>query len=211
MMIDSLTEAAPGVFLGIDVIDEASNVELVSYLDGVPEVPYEGFDRTSSFAFTRPVFDGTSLRGRAEACAGDPVWLDRTMPGTRIPAPLEELRHALNAHLPNALAAVSRVTERWRPLTSVYVDRYDSHGHFVAHTDRSIYGPFIVGVTVGDGFGDLIFEDGTGEVHPVRLTSCSMYLMGPPLRYDPWQHRFQLLAGTRYAITFRSAADHPNR
>jgi hypothetical protein len=92
------------------------------------------------------------------------------------------------------------------PLTSVYVDRYDTGGRFVPHTDREIYGPVVVGVSLGNGWGTLSFADGRetevgAEVHP-----RSVYLMAEPLRFAPWTHRFELSEGRRWAVTYRSGA-----
>jgi len=203
------TQGAVQVAPGLHVVDEFLGRDLetraLEFLDAVPSVRMEDSDRRNRFEFTRPIFDGEPLRGREEACAGSPVWLREATTGVQIPRVIDEIRALVNSHLSLALTTMCPEFQ-WSTLTSVYVDRYDPNGRFVAHTDRAIYGPIIVGVSVGPGVGTLTFENGLEGCHSARLTPRSMYVMSPPLRDDPWVHSFQLEVGRRYAISFRSPA-----
>lgn len=177
--------------------------EVLAYLAEVPEVPAEVLDRTQRFAFTRPLADGAPIVGRAEACAGDPIWADGPRTGVTMPSALESLRDQITC-------VVSDTFRDHRfdvpPLTSVYVDRYDEGGHFVPHTDREIYGPVVVGASLGNGWGTLTFADGEGAQVSADLFAQSVYLMAPPLRLAPWTHSFKLHQGQRWAVTYRSVA-----
>lgn len=194
---------APGLVMLHEAVPMGLEAAVLAFLAEVPEAPVEELDRTQQFAFTRPLVDGSPIAGRAEACAGDPIWVDGPSTGVPIPPALTSLRNML-------AETVTDTFDQHRtdmpPMTSVYIDRYDKGGRFVAHTDREIYGPVVAGVSLGDGWGTLTFADGDGAEVRAELRSRSVYLMTEPLRFPPWTHRFELRSGRRWAVTYRSGA-----
>lgn len=199
---------APGLVMLHEAVPMALEAAVLAFLAEVPEVPVEELDRTQQFAFTRPLDDGSPIAGRAEACAGDPIWVDGPSTGVSMPPALTSLRDLL-------AETVTDTFDEHRtdmpPMTSVYIDRYDEGGRFVAHTDREIYGPVVAGVSLGDGWGTLTFANRNGDVVRTELHSRSVYLMGEPLRFPPWTHRFDLHEGRRWAVTYRSGATEGTR
>ncbi len=185
----------------------AEDQALAEFLCSVPLQP-EGRVRSGQFAFRRLHIDGHDVVGRLEAAAGEPIWRDgRIGKGAAIPAPLAALRDGI-------VAAIDR--EGWwslleaqpQAMTSVYVDRYEAGGSFVAHTDRDFYGPVVAGVSVGPGEARISFTCTGAPAKRVLLPPRSLYLFAGRLRHPPWQHSIDDVTGLRFGVTFRSADRH---
>lgn len=175
-----------------DAVDENTNSLLCAWLDTIPVLDWITPGSARGFTFVEPRSDGQRVVGRAEACAGDPVWIDNhASPGPAVPPQLGPLLRLVNA--------IAQET-----FTSIYVDRYPPGGRFVAHTDRSCYGAVIAGVSLGTGTSSIKFTDGDDELL-VKLEARSLYRFSGPLRFEPWTHSVDQVTGSRYGVTFRSA------
>lgn len=191
-----------------DFLELESSDDLTAFLDGVPRVEQGAHDGTRQFAFTRPRVDGTTVTGRYEAAAGNPVWTGSVgAPGVAIPAPLVALAKTVSGRL--------RADRGGEPLfsdhvalrfTSVYVDRYETGGAFVAHADRPCYGPVVAGVSVGTGACRLTFRLDGEAVYRRTLAPGSLYAFTGILREPPCTHEVDSVTGLRYGVTFRTAA-----
>jgi len=179
---------------------------LLGWLDATPLV--EGAPLLAqSFCFSPPVIAGQQVAGRAEARCGTPVW-DGTGPAAGPPIP-EELTTVLdlaNTQLESIEQLWSAAGEAPRPLTSIYVDRYPTGGHFVPHVDRAIYGPVIAGLSVGPGSCRLRFLRGGLVLREQVLAPRSLYAFTGALRWAPVEHEVVEVRDLRYGITMRAGA-----
>lgn len=183
------------------------NDDLVSFLDQVPRNAAETNSYTE-FSFIRPVYDGSPIDSREEACAGSPVADAEGRPafGAQLPGPLLELSRKVTTTLFEA-GLDPTVGADELTFTSVYADRYPPGGFFVPHTDRQWYGPLVAGVSAGGGSCSLTFSSGDGgESFTVRLAPGSMYAFYGAVRRPPWVHAIHEVTGVRYGVTFRTAA-----
>ena len=89
--------------------------------------------------------------------------------------------------------------------SSIYVDLYEEGGSFVPHTDRPIYGPYVLGMSFGVGSCEIVFSSADSE-YRLTLPPRSVYCFGPPLRNEPWVHEVVGVTGRRFGVTFRTEA-----
>jgi hypothetical protein len=189
-----------------DFITSSDHAALVDFLGTVPVMASEDRDIRQQFAFTSLVFDGVVVTGRLEAAAGWPVWMDaRPGRGVDMPAPLSDLASRISEDLVSTRALWLAARCPSTPFSSVYVDRYPPGGSFVAHTDRSCYGPVIAGVSLGKGTCQLSFDLPDGTVFAQRLSPGSLYAFTGSLRYPPCAHRVDHVSALRFGVTFRFA------
>lgn len=184
---------------------------LLQFLDTVPERNDDEVDATSEFAFIRhPTESGG--RGRAEAAAGEPIWLGTDWGrGVDIPSELLFLQHrvgeiATDLDFRGLLGFTPNLS-----FTSTYVDRYLPGRGFFRHTDGDRYGAVIAGVSIGPGSAVFALwaddhDDSSPEVE-LTVEPNSIYFLCGPIRHSPWQHAIREVTDLRYGITWRTVPE----
>jgi len=206
------SEALKHFFILPGAITHDENEALDRYLSSLPILSEGEVDRKQQFAFARPVYDGVEVTARAEAAAGDPIWVgERFVRGVSVPVQLMEALGRANRAVSEIPYAEVGVDPPEAPLSSVYVDWYELGSFFVPHTDRVGYGPVVAGLSVGKGVITMRWSDG-GVVHDVVIEPRSLYLFCGPIRYEPWTHSVIEVTDRRFGITMRSrGAGHSQR
>ncbi|MGH9124718.1 MAG: alpha-ketoglutarate-dependent dioxygenase AlkB [Acidimicrobiales bacterium] len=188
-----------------DFLPAGQHAELLAFLQAVPRVTPEARAAATSFVLAPPVADGTTVAGRLEGAAGQPVWTGvRPGVGVAIPPLLARLATMVNRSLGEA-NLWARAGEPPAPFSSVYVDRYPRSGTFMAHTDRDCYGAVVVGVSIGPGSCTMHFEI-EGQAIAFALHPGSLYVFAGSLRRPPYTHRVDSVSDERFGVTFRSTA-----
>ena len=183
---------------------------LLQFLDAVPE-RHDGTDAISEFVFVGHPSESGGL-GRAEAAAGQPIWLGADWGrGVDIPPELLFLQErvselATDIDFGELLGFTPNLS-----FTSTYVDRYLPGGGFFRHTDGDRYGEVIAGVSIGPGSASLAFwsDEHHGSSPEVEFTAepNSIYFFCGPIRHSPWQHAVRGVTDLRYGITWRTAPE----
>lgn len=212
MLSDARLAPVPGLAhlrLAESAVPKRSAEHLVELLEGLPVVAADAWDPRRALALHHPVHGGGPIP-RAEAAAGVPVaWQGSAAVGAPMPPLLAQLAAAAGDLCRRGLADLA-LNDRDLELTSVYVDRHRPGGQFPAHTDRDIYGPLVVCVSLGRGTAHLRYASGPDEVH-VRVPPGSVYALCGPARHAPWTHEVVTTSDHRWAITFRTAAPDDTR
>lgn len=203
-------DSAPFFVYQLNAVPADEAQDLVEFLATVPERDEGETDASSEFFFQRhPGRDGDA--GRAEAAAGDPIWLGTDWGrGVDIPpAPLF-------LHDRVGLKAKEVGFERllgFTPnlsFTSTYVDRYLPGGGFFPHTDGDRYGEVIAGASIGPGSASFALWSGDDDhASPeVEFTVApnSIYFLCGPIRRSPWRHAIRQVTDLRYGITWRTTS-----
>ena len=148
-------DSAPFFFYRRNAVTADEARVLLEFLDTVPERNDGEADAIPEFVFVRHSIE-EGHPGRAEAAAGDPIWLGTDWGrGVDIPSELVFLRErvgdaARDIDFGGLLGFSPNLS-----FTSTYVDRYLPGGGFFPHTDGDRYGAVIAGVSVGPGSAKL--------------------------------------------------------
>lgn len=190
-------------------LDSDRQAELERFLDAVPEVAPGHQEPAVAFTFTSPVVEGhVVVADRREAAAGWPVWSGSgPAVGVELPGPLKDLAREVGQCLTPLLPNLAGVLPDDLAFSSVYVDRYDAGGAFVAHTDRHCYGPVVAGVSIGPGECRITFRERAEVVFQQHLAPGSLYAFAGRLRRSPCTHEIGDVDGRRYGLTLRTSAE----
>ena len=203
-------DEAPFFYYGSDIISDIESRALLDFFNTVPTGPVDRCDATQEFAFVTHTGTRSAPGDRAEAAAGDPIWLgDDWGAGVSLPDLVARLRDRVGE-----LAASLPFEDQlgWLPqvdFTSVYVDRYFSGGRFFPHTDgEDAYGPVIAGASIGPGHAMFrlwgnVEVDRTPDAE-FLLEPNSVYMFFGPIRNKPWLHAISDVTDLRYGITMRT-------
>jgi hypothetical protein len=205
------SDTAPFLLYGRNFLSAEEAQGLVEFLASVPERRIEETDPASEFVFVE-YQERSGGPSRAEAAAGDPVWLGTDWgQGVAISPELRFLQRRVgdlagDCDLGRLLGFIPSVS-----FTSTYVDRYLPGGGFIPHTDGTHYGSVIAGVSVGPGSAKFaLWPDDQVERPPVvelSLEPNSVYVFCGPIRHHPWHHAVRDVTDLRYGITWRTAPE----
>jgi DNA oxidative demethylase len=90
------------------------------------------------------------------------------------------------------------------PFAQASVQRYPPGAGIGAHKDAPMFGPDVVGVSLGSD-ARLVFKRG-GHKHVLRLEPGSLILLSGPSR-SRWTHEMPPVKALRYSIYFRTLRD----
>ncbi|CCM65477.1 hypothetical protein [Candidatus Microthrix parvicella] len=196
----TMRQVADGLWFCLDEFSSRENNRIANYLGSVSGA---GLDRQldqDEFHFRQLMEDGTAVKGRLEAACGTPVWGgEGQVTGPAVPAYLQTLTERAD------LLVRSSIDTLHAGFSSIYVDLYEEGGSFVPHTDRPIYGPYVLGMSFGVGSCEIVFSSADSE-YRLTLPPRSVYCFGPPLRNEPWVHEVVGVTGRRFGVTFRTEA-----
>ena len=189
----------PGLWLWRDFLTIEENAEFDAELSALPRLDEHEAWRPDRFAYRRLVIDGEVVEGRLEASCGTPIWSGQgPVEGAPVPESLRTLMR-------RADTAAGAVEPSHGEFSSLFVDWYEAGGSFVPHTDRSCYGPFVCGISVGEGHVLLRFFGGADSID-LHVPPRALYVFGPPLRFAPWKHEVREVTGRRFGVTLRTEA-----
>lgn len=164
-----------------DFLGPAEQERLLARLQAIPEEAWERVHFRGNVARRRKLSFGVNDQpGSREIRPAEPM-----------PLFLRELRDA-------STAALGRPAE---PFAQVSVQRYPPGAGIGAHKDAPMFGPEVVGVSLG-AEGRLIFRRGP-EKEELRLAPGSLVLLSGPAR-SQWTHEMPPVKATRYSIYFRT-------
>jgi len=204
-------DSAPFFFYQRNAVTAHQARALLKFLNTVPERNDGIADPSSEFVFVSHSTEEGDL-GRAEAAAGDPIWLGADW-GRGVAIPSELL------FLQESVGSIARDADFEGPLgftpnlsfTSAYVDRYLPGGGFFPHTDGDRYGAVIAGVSIGPGSANFTLWNGNPDHSSPEVEFTvkpnSIYFFCGPIRHSPWRHAIRRVTDLRYGITWRTVPE----
>jgi DNA oxidative demethylase len=182
------TEAPAGLVYVADFLDEAEERALLAALAGLD--------------YSAVVLHGHAARRVVRHYGWDYGYESRALaPADPLPPSLEPVRA-------RAAGLVGRPPEE---LAEVLVTRYPPGAGIGWHRDAPMFGPEVVGVSLGAGCR-LRFQrrrGGQRETYDAVLTPRSAYVLAGAAR-SAWQHSIPPVTAERYSLTFRTVR-HPER
>jgi len=139
------------------------------------------------------VFRGVVAKRQMMCFGWDYVTNSRSLtPAPKMPPPLVRLRDAAGEAFGIDTADMEQVI----------VNRYPAGSGIGPHTDARVFGPMVMGVSLG-GVGRLRFTRKDHPGYTAVLGSGAGYLMQGACRHQ-WQHKLMPVKATRYALTYRA-------
>ena len=167
-----------------EFLDEEAQRRLIAEIEAIPEARWERIHFRGNVALRRKLSFGVNYQPDSR----------EVRPAGPMPAFLRDLRDA-------ASAAVGLPAG---PFQQASVQRYPPGAGIGAHKDAPMFGPEVVGVSLG-AEGRLIFKRGTDK-HVLALAPGSLVLLAGPARAK-WTHELPPVKALRYSVYFRTLLD----
>jgi len=169
-------------------LDTDSQRRLIAEIEAIPEERWERVHFRGNVALRRKVSYGYNYSPDSREVSEAPP----------MPEYLRELRD-------RCVAAVGLPAE---PFAQASVQRYPPGAGIGAHKDAPMFGPDVVGVSLGAD-ARLVFKRGTDK-HILRLEPGSLILLSGPARAQ-WTHELPPVKSPRYSIYFRTLRRETSR
>jgi alkylated DNA repair dioxygenase AlkB len=164
-----------------DFLGEAAQRSLLARLEATPEEAWERVHFRGNVARRRKLSFGVNYQPDSR----------EIRPAAPMPDFLRELRDAATEAVGLPAAPFEQASVQW----------YPPGAGIGAHKDAPMFGPEVVGVSLG-AEGRLIFKRGPDK-EELRLAPGSLILLSGPAR-SQWTHEMPPVKATRYSIYFRT-------
>lgn len=164
-----------------DFLSEAAQKRLLARLEAIPEESWERVHFRGNVARRRKLSFGVNYQPDSR----------EIRPAEPMPDFLRELRDAATAAVGLPAGPFEQASVQW----------YPPGAGIGAHKDAPMFGPEVVGVSLGSE-GRLIFKR-SAEKEELRLAPGSLILLSGPAR-SQWTHEMPPVKAARYSIYFRA-------